>query len=160
MRWLCQEGYTKPARLAIMGGSNGGLLVGAAVTRTPFLFRAAIGSVGLYDMVRYHKFPPAELWIDEYGDPDRPEDLAFLRAYSPYHQVVDGVSYPACYLNAAENDTRVHWVHTAKFAARLQQANAGALPILFHLQRQEGHGAGKGKYREKYAFLFSQLGME
>lgn len=165
-RYLHREGYTNPARLAVIGGSNGGLLVGAAITRFPHLFRAAIGSVGLYDMLRFHRFPPAELWVDEYGDPEDPADFGYLLGYSPYHQVVDGVRYPACLLVTADKDTRVHWAHTAKFAARLQEATASEHPVLFYLSRKEGHGSGKGRsdiireYTRKYAFLLAALGLD
>ena len=166
MRYLHREGYTRPDRLGVIGGSNGGLLVGAAVTRVPHLFRAGVAKVGLHDMVRYHKFPPAELWVDEYGSADDPEQLGYLWAYSPYHQVVDGVRYPAVLASAAENDTRVSWVHTAKFVARLQEANVGTAPILMRFEREAGHGAGKAtraitaEYVETYLFLLSQLGAE
>lgn len=163
MRFLVRSGITRPARLGIQGGSNGGLLVGAMITRAPHLFAAAIGSVGLYDMIRYHRFPPAELWVDEYGNPEESTDIGYLLGYSPYHQVVDGVRYPAVLLPTADKDTRVHWMHTAKFAARLQEAQAGPAPILFQLKQKQGHGAGKGRsdiiqdYRDRYAFLFSHL---
>ena len=164
MRYLVAEGYTRPDRLGVIGGSNGGLLVGAAVTRVPHLFRAGVAKVGLHDMVRYHRFPPAELWVDEYGSADDPKQTGYLWAYSPYHQVVDGVSYPAVLASAAENDTRVSWVHTAKFVARLQEAHAGERPILMRFERSAGHGAGKAtraitaEYVETYLFLLSQLG--
>ncbi len=164
MRYLHREGYTRPDRLAVLGGSNGGLLVGAAVTRVPHLFRAGVAKVGLHDMVRYHKFPPAELWVDEYGSADDPEQTGYLWAYSPYHQVIDGVRYPAVLASAAENDTRVSWVHTAKFVARLQEANASDRPVLMRFERAAGHGAGKAtraitaEYVETYLFLLSQLG--
>lgn len=166
LRHLVRAGYSRPDRLAIMGGSNGGLLVGATLTRVPHLFAAAVARVGLYDMVRYHTFPPAELWKQEYGDPDDAAQLPFLWAYSPYHQVVDGVRYPAVLASAAENDTRVHWAHTAKFVARLQAAQAGEAPILMRFERAAGHGAGKAtravtrEYVELYRFLMASLGGE
>ncbi len=162
-RHLIREGYTRPSRLAILGGSNGGLLVGALVTRAPFLFRAAVGKVGLYDMVRFTKFPPAELWIKEYGSPDDPSQLPYLWAYSPYHQVLEGVEYPAVLLTTADKDTRVHWAHTAKFAAALQAASAGGRPVLMRFETQAGHGAGKRtsavieEYAELYQFLLGTL---
>ena len=164
MRHLIREGYTTPAHLAIEGGSNGGLLVGAMMTRVPHLFNAGLASVGLYDMVRYHKFPPAELWIPEYGNADKPEDTGFLWAYSPYHQIVSGVRYPALFADTAEKDTRVHWLHTAKFVAALQRAQAGDAPILFFLERRAGHGMGKGKsdvtkeYINKFKFMMHFIG--
>jgi prolyl oligopeptidase len=135
------------------------------LTRVPHLFRAAVGNVGLYDMVRYHRFPPAELWVDEYGSAEDAGQLGYLLGYSPYHQVIDGVRYPAALLTTADRDTRVHWMHTAKFAARLQQATTSKEPVLFYLNRKEGHGAGKGKSDiirdcvRRYAFLLHELGM-
>lgn len=145
MRHLVRAGYTTPPKLAITGGSNGGLLVGAMMTRAPYLFRAAVGKVGLYDMVRYQRFPPAELWVDEYGSSDTAAEAGYLYGYSPYHQAMRGVSYPAFLGLTAESDTRVHWLHTAKFVAALQAATAAKAPILFFLERQVGHGAGKGR---------------
>ncbi len=163
-RYLIREGYTKPARLVVEGGSNGGLLVGAMMTRSSELFAAAVGSVGLYDMVRYQRFPPAELWIPEYGSADRPEDTGYMLGYSPYHQVLPGVRYPAFFGHTADTDTRVHWLHTAKFVAELQADTAGKAPILMWLDRRAGHGAGKGKtdiiqeYYDKFRFMFSVVG--
>lgn len=145
MRALHRGGYTRPDRLAIMGGSNGGLLVGALITRAPHLFRAAVAQVGLYDMLRFHTFPPGALWVDEYGSSDEPEQAGYLWAYSPYHQVTPGVRYPAVLATTAEQDTRVHWAHTAKFIAALQAAQAGEAPILMRFRRAVGHGAGKSR---------------
>lgn len=165
MRHLLREGYTRPDKLALLGGSNGGLLVGAAITRVPHLFRAGVAKVGLYDMLRYHRFPPAELWIEEYGSAENAEQAAYLFAYSPYHQVLDGVAYPAVLAHTAEKDTRVHWAHTAKFVARLQEATASPHPILLRFERAAGHGAGKAtsavarEYAEMYLFLLAELGL-
>ncbi len=164
MRYLIREGYTTPAHLAIEGGSNGGLLVGAMMTRVPHLFHVGLSSVGLYDMVRYHKFPPAQLWIPEYGNADKATDTGFLLGYSPYHQVLKGVKYPALFADTAMKDTRVHWLHTAKFIAALQAATSGDAPILFYLERRAGHGMGKGKsdvtkeYINKFKFMMQQIG--
>jgi prolyl oligopeptidase len=114
-------------------------------------------------MVRYPKFPPAELWIPEYGSPEDPTQLAYLWAYSPYHQVIEGVEYPAVLLTTADKDTRVHWAHTAKFAAALQAATASERPVLMRFETQAGHGAGKptsaivGEYTELYEFLLGTL---
>lgn len=145
MRHLIRKGYTRPERLAITGGSNGGLLMGAMMTQAPELFQVAVGKVGLYDMVRYHLFPPAQLWIPEYGSADEPSQLGYLYGYSPYHQVLPGVRYPAFLGLTARADTRVSWVHTAKFVAALQAASAGTEPLLFHIEEQAGHGQGKGR---------------
>ncbi|MFQ5843616.1 MAG: prolyl oligopeptidase family serine peptidase, partial [Planctomycetota bacterium] len=165
MRYLVRSGVTRPRKLAIVGGSNGGLLMGAMMTQAPELFRVCVGKVGLYDMVRYHRFPPAEWWVDEYGSADDPGQVGYLLGYSPYHQVVDGVSYPAFLGTTAVKDTRVSWIHTAKFVARLQQATRGNAPILFFREERAGHGAGKGKsarLREDvmtWQFILSQLGL-
>jgi prolyl oligopeptidase len=165
MRWLIAAKYTRPDKLAIQGASNGGLLIGAMMTRCPYLFRAAVASVGLYDMVRYDKFLLAKLWVDEYGSPDKADELGWLLGYSPYHNVVDGVRYPALFADTAESDSRVHWVHTAKFVARLHDATAGAAPILFFMRRKAGHGAGKAKSdllddaALRLSFLLHELGV-
>ncbi len=165
LRWLPTTGLTSPEHLAITGASNGGLLVGAMLTRCPDAFRAAIASVGLYDMVRFPAFPPAEIWMSEYGDPSEPEAFAWLLDYSPYHAVRDGTPYPAALVATADRDTRVSWKHSTKFAARLQEAGSSGRPILFHLERSVGHGAGTGRsdmvreYVRNYTFLETELGL-
>ncbi len=165
IRWFATSGISRPGRIAITGGSNGGLLMGAALTRVPDCFRAAAGYVGLYDMLRFHLFPPAELWTSEFGDPRQPEAARYLHAYSPYHQVRDAVAYPAALIETALHDTRVFWGHSAKFAARLQQASASGRPVYFYIEREAGHGQGAGlrllvsRYRRLYAFLERELGM-
>ena len=164
MRYLIRQNYTRPEHLAIRGGSNGGLLVGAMITRAPYLFSAALGHVGLYDMVRYQKFPPAQLWVPEYGSADNPDQTGFILGYSPYHQVLPGVRYPACFIQTAESDTRVNWLHSAKFSAALQRANIGNKPILFYLQRKAGHGQGMNwsemvnETVQTYKFIIDQIG--
>lgn len=164
MRALHRGRWTSPSRLAIMGGSNGGLLVGALITRAPHLFEAAVAQVGLYDMLRYHTFPPGALWVDEYGSADDATQASYLWAYSPYHQVVPGVRYPSVLATTAEQDTRVHWAHTAKFVAALQEAQAGDAPILMRFRRAVGHGAGKSRSDtvieqvEVFEFLHGVLG--
>jgi len=164
MRYLIRDGYTNPGRLVIEGGSNGGLLVGAMMVRAPHLFAVALGSVGLYDMIRYTGFPPGEMWAPEYGTAAKPEDAGYLYGYSPYHQVMDGVAYPAFYGDTADTDNRVHWMHTAKFVAALQHATTNCAPILFHIDRRAGHGQGKGKsdvakeYVDKFTFVYSIVG--
>ncbi len=143
---LIAERYTSAERLAIMGGSNGGLLVGAAVTQRPDLFAAAVCAVPLLDMLRYHQFLMAKYWVPEYGDPDDPQHFEWLRAYSPYHNVRKGVRYPAILFTAGENDSRVHPLHARKMAALLQAAAANDPeddPILLWVDRSAGHGAGK-----------------
>lgn len=159
IRWLGGESnISRPERIAITGGSNGGLLMGAMITRAPDAFRATVSNVGLYDMVRYHRFPPAELWITEYGSADDAAQLPWLQAYSPYHRVRDGVSYPAILITTADHDTRVHWAHSTKFAARLQEATGEPDPsVYFHMEQQQGHGAGMRRSDSvaRYVRLFS-----
>jgi prolyl oligopeptidase len=164
--WLIREGYTRPDRLAAAGGSNGGLLAGAALTQRPDLFRAVLIQVPLLDMLRYHNFLIARLWIPEYGSADDPEQFRWLRAYSPYHHVRSGVPYPAVLLATAESDTRVHPMHARKMAARLQAATTADRPILLRLEARAGHGAGKPlskvlqELTDSWTFVFSELGVE
>lgn len=166
IRWLSSSRWSQPARIGILGGSNGGLLVGSTLTRCPEAFGAAVGQVGLYDMLRYHRFPPAELWVSEYGSADDPAQFAALRAYSPYHNVVDGVRYPPALIETADHDSRVFWGHSTKFAARLQEASAAPESILFYMDRSVGHGAGTGRsdtidqMARMYAFLIWRLWAE
>ncbi|MEZ6183403.1 MAG: prolyl oligopeptidase family serine peptidase [Planctomycetota bacterium] len=141
--WLIAKGYTNPERLAIQGGSNGGLLTGAAVVQRPELFRAAISAVPLLDMLRYQRFLMARFWVPEYGSAEDPAQFPYLRAYSPYHNVKPGTRYPAVLLTAGENDTRVHALHARKMAAALQHATASERPILLWVDRDAGHGRGK-----------------
>ena len=164
--WLIQERYTAPDRLAAAGGSNGGLLMGAALTQRPELFRAVVVQVPLLDMLRYHRFLIARLWIPEYGSADDSEQFRWLRAYSPYHHVRDGVAYPAVLLATAESDTRVDPMHARKMAARLQAATSARRPILLRLEARAGHGAGKPlskvleELTDSWTFVFSELGVE
>ncbi len=163
--YLIREGYTTPARLAAVGGSNGGLLTGAVLTQRPDLFGAIVIQVPLLDMLRYHRFSIARLWIPEYGSADDPEAYQWLKAYSPYHHVRPGVAYPAVLLATAASDTRVDPLHARKMAARLQAATSGEAPILLRLESQAGHGAGKpvAKVMEElvdtWSFLFLALGL-
>jgi prolyl oligopeptidase len=148
--WLVANGITTREQLAIRGGSNGGLLVGAAITQRPDLCRAAICAVPLLDMVRFHHFLIAKLWIPEYGDPDIPEEFAWLYAYSPYHHVVDGTCYPATLIETGEDDSRVDPAHARKFAARLQEATScgDEHPIVVRIEAKAGHGQGKPASRQ------------
>jgi prolyl oligopeptidase len=166
--WLVGEGYTTPDRLAIWGGSNGGLLVGAAITQRPDLVRAAVCAVPLLDMVRYHRFRIAKLWIPEYGSADDPDAFRWLHAYSPYHRVAEGTCYPATLLTSGEQDSRVDPLHARKMAALLQHATScGAdRPILLRAESQAGHGAGKplskrvAEAADEWGFLGWQLGVD
>jgi prolyl oligopeptidase len=144
--WLIGAGYTDSTRLAVTGGSNGGLLTGALVTQRPDLVRAAIVAVPLLDMVRYHRFSMARYWVPEYGSADDPEQFAFLHAYSPYHRVKANTEYPGVFLTAGEHDTRVHAMHARKMTALLQGATTASpadRPVLLWVDRDAGHGQGK-----------------
>jgi prolyl oligopeptidase len=164
--WLQSQKYTDREHLIIQGGSNGGLLVGAALTQHPELFRAVVCQVPLLDMLRYHKFLIARLWIPEYGSADNAEQFKWLFAYSPYHHVKDGTAYPAVLLEAAESDSRVDALHARKMAARLQAATSSDQPILLRLETKAGHGAGKPRSKildelaDVWSFVFWQLGMK
>lgn len=143
---LIDLGVTTPDQLVIYGGSNGGLLTGAAVTQRPDLFAGAISAVPLLDMLRYERFLMARFWVPEYGDPSNPRHFEFLRAYSPYHNIREGERYPAVLFTAGENDTRVHPMHARKMAARMQAATASSpaqRPVLLWVDRDSGHGGGK-----------------
>ncbi len=163
--WLIDSGYTNPEKLAVWGGSNGGLLIGAFVTQRPDLARAAICDVPLLDMVRFHEFYAATMWTTEYGHPDDPEQFEWLYAYSPYHHVNPGTEYPALYITTAESDMRVHPSHAMKMTARLQAQTGSDRPILMRFNRAAGHGAGTpmsmvlDQYTDYYSFLFTQLGI-
>jgi prolyl oligopeptidase len=165
--WLVVEGRTSRDRLCIRGGSNGGLLVGAAVTQRPDLCQAAICAVPLLDMLRYHRFLIGALWIPEYGDPDDPGQFRVLEAYSPYQHVADGTAYPAVLITTAESDSRVDPLHARKFAARLQAATAtpDERPVLVRIEARAGHGVGKPAWKQAdeaadvWSFVFWQLGM-
>jgi len=162
--YLGASGIADAGRLAIFGGSNGGLLVAAVATQRPELARAVVCVVPLTDMLRFHLFLIARLWIAEYGDPDDPVDAAILRAYSPYHNVRDGVAYPAMLIETAESDGRVDPMHARKFAARLQSAKSGGAPVLLYVEPEAGHGAGKPRHKQvaeladRWSFIFGQLG--
>jgi prolyl oligopeptidase len=164
--WLIQQRYTRPARLAAAGGSNGGLLVGAVLTQRPDLFRAVVVQVPLLDMLRYHHFLIARLWIPEYGSADDPAQFRWLRSYSPYHHVEDGRAYPAVLLATAESDTRVDPMHARKMTARLQAATSADHPILLRLEARAGHGAGKplsklvDELTDSWTFVFSELDVQ
>ena len=141
--WLIREGYTNSKKLVAFGGSNGGLLVGAAATQRPDLFKGIVCSVPLLDMVRYHKFRIARYWIPEYGDPDKAADFAWLMRYSPYHNIRVGVNMPTMLVIAGENDTRVDPLHAKKFVA-MAQANVGqSNPVMLKMDYDSGHGTGK-----------------
>jgi prolyl oligopeptidase len=161
--YLVREGYARSGRLAIQGGSNGGLLVGAAVTQRPDLFSAAVCAVPLLDMVRYHLFGSGKTWISEYGSADDPEQFKALYAYSPYHHVKSDTKYPAVLVMSADSDDRVDPMHARKFAAALQAASAGG-PVLLRVERNAGHGgadlikAAVEKVADQLAFALAHTG--
>ncbi|MHA2296663.1 MAG: prolyl oligopeptidase family serine peptidase [Candidatus Hodarchaeales archaeon] len=140
--YLIEKKYSNSENLAIYGGSNGGLLVGAAMTQRPDLFKAVYCTVPLLDMLRYHKFSIAKFWIPEYGDPEDPEHFKWLQEYSPYHHVKKGVEYPAVLFHAAESDNRVDPSHAMKMAALMQKI-AAKKPVLLQVEGKTGHGFGK-----------------
>lgn len=141
--YLVAEKYTSPKKIAIMGGSNGGLLVAACLLQRPDLFGAAAPAVGVLDMLRFHKFTIGWGWTSDYGSPDNPEEFKSLYAYSPYHNIRQGVSYPPTLITTADHDDRVVPAHSFKFASALQAAQGGEAPILIRVQTEAGHGAGK-----------------
>ncbi len=164
-RWLIAGGLTTASHLGIKGGSNGGLLVGAAITQAPELFAAAVCRVPLLDMVRYEEFRIAKLWAAEYGSAADPEQFAWLQAYSPYHRVRAGVRYPPTLLTTAEGDSRVDPMHARKMAAQLQAADPEGL-VLLRVEERAGHGQGKPvsmtipEEADCWAFLMANLGCE
>lgn len=166
--YLISAGYTSKDKLAISGGSNGGLLVGAVVTQRPDLFRAAICSVPLLDMLRYQDFLMARYWVPEYGSAEDKAQFEYIRQYSPYHRIIPGTKYPAVFFFAGENDTRVHPMHARKMAAAMQAATGSdpsERPIILWVDRESGHGAGKPlniqlrDVVDRRLFLMMQLGM-
>ncbi len=161
--YLKAEAIVDPDRLVIHGRSNGGLLVGAALTQRPELWKAAVSGVPLLDMLRYDQFRMAKLWVSEYGTAENAEDFQWLRAYSPYHNVREGIPYPATLIYTADSDSRVDPMHARKMVARLQAADAGEAPILLRYERSAGHGRGKPLYKiadewaDIWSFLFAQI---
>jgi prolyl oligopeptidase len=161
--WLIANGYTSTSKLAISGGSNGGLLVGACMTQRPDLFAAALPAVGVMDMLRFHKFTIGWAWTSEYGCADNSEEFSILQAYSPLHNLKDGTAYPATLITTAERDDRVVPAHSFKFAAALQAAHQGETPVLIRIETKAGHGAGKPTAKlieetaDKWAFLMVNL---
>lgn len=164
-QWLIAQRYTNPQRLAIQGGSNGGLLMGAALTQHPELFRAVVSGVGIYDMLRVELDPNGEFNTTEFGTVTNADHFRALYAYSPYHRVRDGVTYPAVLMQTGENDGRVNPAQSRKMTARLQAATSSKHPILLATTSDAGHGIGSplsvrvGQWADYLAFLIDQLGM-
>ncbi len=157
--WLVAKAYTSPKHLGIMGGSNGGLLVGAVLLQRPDLFGAALPAVGVMDMLRFNKFTIGWAWESDYGSPDNEEEFKALYAYSPYHNVKQGVCYPPTLVTTADHDDRVFPAHSFKFTAALQAAQACDNPVLIRIETRAGHGAGKptGKRIEEAADMLAFL---
>ena len=164
--WLIANDYTEPRRLAILGGSNGGLLVGAAFTQRPELFRAVICTYPLLDMLRYHKFLIARFWVSEYGSSEDPEQFEYIYDYSPYHQVEYGTQYPAILFVTGDADTRVDPLHARKMTALIQSATGSDKPVLLHYDTTAGHSGGRPitdvteDVTDQLLFLAWQLDME
>jgi prolyl oligopeptidase len=163
--YLIKEKYTNNQKIAIRGGSNGGLLVGAAMTQRPDLFKVALPAVGVMDMLRFHRFTVGWGWAVEYGNADSASQFPFLYKYSPYHNLKQGIKYPATLVTTADHDDRVVPAHSFKFASRLQEYNAGSNPVLIRIETNAGHGAGKptSKQIEEttdiWSFVMYNLGM-
>lgn len=164
--YLVQQRYTNPSRIAIRGGSNGGLLVGACMTQRPDLYKVALPAVGVMDMLRYQQFTIGWAWAVEYGRSDNPEQFRYLVKYSPLHNLKPGTAYPATLVTTADHDDRVVPAHSFKFAATLQACQAGPNPVLIRIETQAGHGAGKPTSKQIdeaadiWAFTLYNLGMD
>jgi prolyl oligopeptidase len=163
--YLIENNYTNSDKLAIFGGSNGGLLVGAVTNQRPELFGAAIPAVGVMDMLRFHRFTAGRFWTDDYGSADNPDEFVALRAYSPYHNIRDGAEYPAILVTTADTDDRVVPGHSFKYSAAIQKAQGGNAPVLIRIETRAGHGAGVPTdkviedYADRWAFLVRNLDM-
>jgi prolyl oligopeptidase len=164
--WLIANNYTKPAKLAIGGGSNGGLLVGTCMTQRPDLFGAALPAVGVMDMLRFHKCTIGWAWVAEYGSSENAAEFTNLYAYSPLHNLKPGTAYPATLIITADHDDRVVPAHSFKFAAALQAAHNGNAPVLIRIEIKAGHGAGKPTAKiieeaaDKWGFLVRVLAID
>jgi prolyl oligopeptidase len=163
--WLIEHKYTSRSKLAIQGGSNGGLLVGACMTQRPDLYGACLPAVGVMDMLRFQKFTAGRFWVDDFGSADNADEFKALFAYSPYHNLKAGSKYPATLVTTADTDDRVVPGHSFKFAARLQACQSGDAPTLIRIETRAGHGAGKPtdklieEVADQWAFLVKNLGM-
>ncbi|MCW5851780.1 MAG: S9 family peptidase, partial [Anaerolineae bacterium] len=163
--YLVGEGITSPSKLAIYGRSNGGLLVGAAMTQRPDLFGATLPAVGVMDMLRFHQFTIGWAWVSDYGSADDPQQFQTLYRYSPLHNLKPGVHYPPTLVTTGDHDDRVVPGHSFKFAAALQAAQGGDAPVLIRVQTSAGHGLGKPtafqieEAADMWAFLVHALGM-
>jgi prolyl oligopeptidase len=161
---LVREGYTKPERLAVRGGSNGGLLVGAVITQRPDLFRAAVCEAPLLDMVRFTRYGGGQTWIPEYGSPYNFDQFKVLYGYSPYSNVKKGTAYPSVLFCTPQNDDRVAPMHAFKMTAELQAATSSPNPILLRVETQSGHTGGDQTSKsieygtDIWSFMIHELG--
>jgi prolyl oligopeptidase len=161
--WLIANKYTSSARLAMVGGSNGGLLVGAVANQRPELFRVAVPQVGVMDMLRFHKFTIGWNWIADFGSSDNPDEFKALFAYSPLHNIRSGARYPAVLITTADHDDRVVPAHSFKYAAAMQTAVSSERPVLIRVERRSGHGASStakliDTTADVYAFILDNIG--
>ncbi|MEW6195988.1 MAG: prolyl oligopeptidase family serine peptidase [Bacteroidota bacterium] len=163
--WLIENEYTSPSKLAIQGGSNGGLLIGAVINQHPELFKVAFPMVGVMDMLRFHKFTIGWAWVPEYGSSDNPDQFKFLYSYSPLHNIKNGADYPATMVTTADHDDRVFPAHSFKYAATLQEMNSAKNPALIRIETKVGHGAGTSTsktielYTDLLSFMFYNVGI-
>jgi prolyl oligopeptidase len=164
--WLIAQSYTSTPKLAIYGGSNGGLLVAACLAQRPDLYGACLAAVGVLDMLRFHKFTIGWAWVSEFGSPDNADEFPALLAYSPYHNLKPGAAYPPTLITTGDHDDRVFPAHSFKFAAALQAAQGGDAPVLIRIETRAGHGAGKPTAKvieesaDRFAFLVRTLGID
>lgn len=164
--WLIEEKYTCPEKLTVSGGSNGGLLIGAIVTQRPDLMKAALCQVPLLDMIRYHHSSIANIWKEEYGSSENPDEFDYILKYSPCHNLKEDEHYPTMLITTGINDARVDPFHARKFAALLQENNSSKNPVYLLVQDSSGHGGGTmqsiqfEQWSDYYAFLMDQLGMK
>ncbi len=164
--YLIKEGYTSPEKLAVGGGSNGGLLVGAVVNQRPDLFKVSLPTVGVMDMLRFQKFTIGSAWTREYGSSDVEEQFNFLIKYSPIHNITEGVNYPATMVTTADHDDRVVPLHSYKYIATLQEKYKGPNPVLIRIDTKAGHGMGKPtdkiieEWADTWAFMFYNMGFQ
>ncbi len=163
--YLIENKYTSPSKLAIQGGSNGGLLIGAVINQRPDLFKVALPQVGVMDMLRFQKFTIGWAWVTEYGSSENEKDFSYLYAYSPYHNIRSGLEYPAVLVTTSDHDDRVVPSHSYKYTAMLQEVYKGTNPILIRVETKAGHGSGKPiakiieEVTDVWSFVFYNLGM-